>query len=107
MTSWKKKPVLVNYVKQQNYRDRANKSVCSESAEQRNVRKVKDQLRYITDKKLPKVKAKMDEVKSDKKKTKSKTKKRVMNIKLKKLFIEIKMAKAEQVEPMRKLFSKK
>ena len=74
MTSWKKKPGLVNYVKQQNYRDRANKSVCSESAEQRNVGKVKDQLRYITDKKLPKVKAKMDEVTLNKKKTMSKTK---------------------------------
>ena len=107
MSSEPVKPVLMNYVKQQNYRDRKVKSAASESAQEKAIRKSKDRLRYITKKKLPKIKSRIDNIKVEKKKTGSKTKKNMLNLNLDKLTAEMKLVKAELASLKRKLSSKK
>ena len=70
MSSELVKPVLMNYVKQKNYRDWKT----SESAQEKAIRKILDKVRYITNKKLPKIKSKIDDIKAQRKKSGSKSK---------------------------------
>ena len=107
MGSHKEMPVLMNFVNQKNYRERKNKSFASESVVQKSLRKLKDKLRYIQNEKLPKLAAKINETKTDQKKTKSKAYKRVLNLKLEKLLIDVKLVKIEEAEIIKKLAFKK
>ena len=67
MSSEPAKPVLMNYMKQKNYRERKAKSTACESTREKAVRRDRDRLRYISTKKLPKIMSRIENIKAEKK----------------------------------------
>ena len=106
MSSEAAKPVLMNYVKQKNYRERKAKSTACESTREKVVRRDRDRMRYISTKKLPNIMSRIENIKAAKKNIRSKTKKNILSLNLAKLTAEMKFVKAELASLKRKISSK-
>ena len=85
-------PVLMFFQRQINYRKRKEK----EDDAKKELRKMRDQLRYITNTKIPKLMEKIAEVKSGQKKASSKKKKLQLKLKLATLSCQLKELKNDQ-----------
>ena len=96
MSSQEEKPVLMHYQRQINYRERKKKEARKEDDGKKELRKTRDQLRYITNKKIPKLMEKIEEVKAGQKKVSSKKKKLQLRLKLETLSCQLKELKNEQ-----------
>ena len=97
MSSQEEKPVLMHYQKQINYRERKKQEARKEDEAKKEVKKTRDKLRYITNKKIPALVAKIDEIKTaQKKKIFSKKKKTQLKLKLDTLSCQLKELKNEQ-----------
>ena len=107
MSSEPAKPVLMNYMKQKNYRERKAKSTACESTREKAVRRDRDRLRYISTKKLPNIMSRIKNIKAEKKNIRSKTKKNILSLNLAKLTAEMKFVKAELASLKSKISSKK
>ena len=90
------KPVLMYFQRQINYRERKEKGTKKEDDAKKELRKTRDQLRYITNKKIPKLMEKIEEVKAGQKKVSSKKKKLQLRLKLETLSCQLKELKNEQ-----------
>ena len=89
------KPVLMHFQRQINYRERKEKGTKKEDDAKKELRKTRDQLRYITNK-IPKLMEKIEEVKAGQKKPSSKKKKLQLRLKLETLSCQLKELKNDQ-----------
>ena len=74
MSSEPTRSVLMNDMKKQNYWERKARSAADECALKMSIRTGEEKLRYVTNKMLPDIKTRIDDIKVEKKKSGSKTK---------------------------------
>ena len=89
---------LMNYQKQELYRQRKLKASKANANKEKNLKKLKDRLRYLETSKMDQIKKKITDMKADIKKITNRKEKAYVRLNIKEITAKLKVLRAEQAD---------